>query len=65
MKTKLQQWIAFMRKTSPMPVPDKSYSGKVLIVDSDGNPSWGTVQTGGIPLGDGEGIAVFKDSATE
>lgn len=37
---------------------DKS---KVLVVGSNGKPTWGEVVEGGIPLGAGESICIFKE----
>ena len=66
-KTNLQKWIKFMKKTPPGSVP-KPYPtttgediGKVLVVDSNGNPTWGNVVEGGIPLGADESIGIFKE----
>lgn len=34
---------------------------KVLVIDSNGVPTWGTVAGGEIPLGEGETIGIFKE----
>jgi len=60
-KTNLQKWIAYMKKTSPLPEITEQDKNKVLVVDSNGKPTWGIVAEGGIPLGENEAIGIFKD----
>jgi len=44
-----------------LPEVTEQDKNKVLVTDSDGNPSWGTVAGGKIPLSNDEGLFVFKD----
>lgn len=44
-----------------IPEISESDRNKVLVVDSNGSPTWGSVVGGGIPLGAGESIGIFKE----
>jgi hypothetical protein len=61
-KTNLQKWIAYMKKTSPgsapgsFPAPTGGDAGKILVVDSNGKPTWNAA------VFDAEGCALGENT---
>lgn len=62
-KTYLQKWIAYMKKTLPgsapgsFPAPTDGDVGKVLVVDSNGKPTWNAAVFDAA----GESVGIFKE----